>query len=87
VDKYPWLPMTATVLKILVHSKQLLENTLLPAGYFEEEAAKPRKKMYKSDRLHHARKHSRICGFTDVFHRAMETSDIIISSINLNRHT
>jgi len=68
-----------------VHSKQLLENTVLPAGYFVDEAAEPRNKIYNSDRLHHARKHNRICVFTDVFHRAMETSDPIISSINLNR--
>jgi len=85
VDNYPWLPMTATVHKILVHSKQLLENTVFPAGAFGEEAAEARNKIYKSDRLHHARKQNRICGFTDVFHRAMETSDPIISSINLNR--
>jgi len=71
VDNYPWLPMTATVHKILVHSKQLLENTVLPAGYFGEEAAEARNKIYNSDRLHHARKHNRICVFTDVFHRAM----------------
>lgn len=28
VDKYPWLPMTATVHKILVHFKNILEQTV-----------------------------------------------------------
>jgi len=77
--------MTATVHKILVHSKEILEQTVLPVGYFGEEAAESRNKVYKSDRLHHARKHNRICSFADVFHRAMDTSDPIISSINLRR--
>jgi len=85
VYEYSWLPMTATVHKILVHSADIIQNTVLPVGYFGEEGAESRNKIYKSDRLHHARKCSRKLNFTDVFQRAMDTSDPIISSINLNR--
>jgi len=83
VDKYPWLPMTATVHKILVHSKDILEQTVFPVGYFGEEAAESRNTIYQLDRHHHARKHNRICSFADLVQRAMDTSDSIISSINL----
>jgi len=41
--------MTATVHKILVRSKQLLESTVLPAGYFGEKAAEARNKTYMSE--------------------------------------
>jgi len=82
IDKYTSLPMTSTVHKIIVHSRVILVNTVLHIGYFGE-AAECRIKIYKSDRLHHARKNSRIN--TDVFHRAMDTSDPIMSSLNLKR--
>jgi len=55
--------MTATVHKILVQSKDILEQTVLPVGYFGEVAAESRNKIY----------------------RAMDTSDPIISPINLKR--
>lgn len=37
IDKYPWLPMTATVQKILIHGSDIIQNTILPVGYFGEE--------------------------------------------------
>lgn len=82
--KYPWLPMTATVHKVLIHSREIVENTLLPVGCFGEDAAESRNKLYKSDRLHHARKNSRKNNFSDVFNRAMDMSDPVISSICLD---
>ena len=83
-SKYPWLPMTPTVHKVIVHSKQIMQNTALPVGYFGEDTAESRNKIYKSDRLHHARKTSRIDNLFDVFHRALDTSDPLISSLRLN---
>jgi len=38
--------MTATVHKILVHSKDIFEQTVLPVGYFGEEAAESRNKIW-----------------------------------------
>lgn len=48
-----------------------------------EEGAESRNKVYRYDRVLHARKISRIANLTDVFTRAMDTSDPIISSISL----
>lgn len=84
-DLYRWLPMTSTVHKVLIHSKQVIENTILPIGVFGESAAESRHKIYKSDRLHHARKNSRTNNLLDVFNRALDTSDPIISTKYLSR--
>lgn len=60
-----------------------MENTVLPIGCFGEEGSEARNKMYKHDRQFHARKTSRQSNLADIFNRAMDTSDPIISSINL----
>ena len=83
VDSYEWLLMTPTVHKIIADSRQVIENTVLPEGYFGEEASESHSKVYKEDRLHHARKHSRIHNFADVFNRAMDSSEPVISSTKL----
>lgn len=85
MDKYPWYPMTPTVHKILIHSRQILEYSVLPVGFLGEDAAESRNKLYKHDRLFHARKSSRKNNLTDVFNRAMETSDPLISSVDLKK--
>lgn len=65
------------------YSRQILNNTVLPAGYFGEDAAESRNKLYKQDREFHARKSTRINNLQDVFNRAIDTSDPVISSIRL----
>ena len=75
--------MPGTIHKVLINAKQTLENFVLAAGYFGEEASEARNKFYKSDRDFHARKKSRINNLEDIFNRAMDTSDPVISSIIL----
>ena len=85
---YPWFPMPATIHKVLIHVKEILENSVLPAGYFREEASETRNKFYKRDREFYARKNSRknnrsINNLEYIFNRAIDTSDPVISSISL----
>ena len=80
---YDWYPMPASVHKVLVHGKQILVNTILPVGYFAEDASESRNKLYKKDREMHARKDSRTHNLTDIINRALDTSDPIISSASL----
>lgn len=82
---YPWLPMTSTLHKVLIHSKEIIDNTVLPLGFFGESAAESRHKIYKSDRLHHARTNNRINNLRDIFNRAADTSDPLISTKYLGR--
>ena len=83
MTKYPWFPVPATIHKVLIPAKQILENSSLPAGYFGEEASEARNKFFKRDREFHARKNSRVNNLENIFNRAMDTSDPVISSIRL----
>ncbi|XP_049312286.1 uncharacterized protein LOC125778464 [Bactrocera dorsalis] len=86
-NKYDWYPMSATVHKILVHSAQIMEASLVPVGCLGENASEARNKFYKKDRIAHARKNSRSNNIVDVFNRAMDSSDPLLSSICLNNRT
>ena len=77
--------MSVTLHKILVHGAEIVHNSVLPLGMMSEEAAESRNKIYRNDREFHARKMSRIANLTDIFHRALEGSDPVISSFYLSR--
>lgn len=82
-NKYPWYPMSPTVHKVLVHGHQIIDNCFVPVGCLGEHASESRNKLYKSDRRRHARKCSRLDTMTDIFNRALDTSDPLLSSIYL----
>jgi len=84
VNTYPWYPMSPTVHKILIHGWQIINSSLVPVGCLGENASEARNKYYKNDRKSHARKNCRLNNMTDVFYRAMDSSDPLISSICLN---
>ncbi|CAH0396001.1 unnamed protein product [Bemisia tabaci] len=48
-----------------------------------EYAPESRNKVYRNDREHHARKDTRTHNLADVFNRAMESSDPLLSSLGL----
>ena len=64
--KYPWL----SILQQLINAKQVLENSVLAAGYIGEEASEARNKFYKRDREFHTWKNSRINNHADIFNKA-----------------
>lgn len=82
ISLYPWYPMPATIHKVLIHGGQIIQNSLLPVGMLGEEASEARNKNYKNFRLHHSRKSSRSANLEDLFCRALDSSDPIISSIS-----
>lgn len=85
---YEWYPMSATLHKILAHSSQIVQASIVPLGCAGESASEARNKFYKKDRIEHARKDSREHNISDVFNRAMDSSDPFLSSICLkNRHS
>lgn len=83
VAKYGWHPMTVTLHKILVHGSKIIEKSNLPIGMLSEQAAESRNKFWRFDREHHTRKKSRETTMSDLFHRALVSSDPIISDYNL----
>lgn len=84
VSEYKWYPMPPTVHKILMHSSQIIRNSAFPLGMLGEEASEARNKNYKNFREFHSRKHNRIANLTDVFNRALDSSDPILSTMCLN---
>lgn len=83
IDKYKWAPMTPTLHKILVHGADTLRNMPLPVGQMSEEAAEARNKILREYRLKHARRSSRLSNLEDVFHRLLDSSDPVVSSVYL----
>ena len=83
ISLYPWYYMPVTAHKILVHGADIIEASALPLGMMAEDAAESRNKLYRQDRLFHARKTTRKENLKDVFNRAMDTSDPFISSMSL----
>jgi len=75
--------MSPTIHKVLVHGFQINNSTLVPLGCLGENASKARIKIYKIDRLSHARKNSRINTMTDLFHRAIDSAHPLLSSVCL----
>ena len=76
--------MSATLHKILIHGAQIITASVLPVGCLGESASESRNKYYKHDRRSHARQNSRISNMADVFHRAMDSSDPLLSSLSKN---
>ncbi|XP_036322559.1 uncharacterized protein LOC118736614 [Rhagoletis pomonella] len=85
MEKYDWYAMSATLHKILVHSAQIMQSSSVPLGCLGENASESRNKCYKRDRVSHARKNSRENNMKDVFDRAMDSSDPLLSSMHLSK--
>jgi len=83
VKHYSWYPMPSTLHKILMHGADIISTSMLPVGILGEEASEARNKDYKNFRQFYSRKHDRKSNLADVFHRTMDTSDVIISSMSL----
>lgn len=70
--------------KLLDHGSEIIINSILPPGFFSEEAAEAKNKHYRNDREDFARKTSRKDNMSDVFHRNLTTSDPKISALGLD---
>ncbi|XP_043471258.1 uncharacterized protein LOC122504283 [Leptopilina heterotoma] len=81
VHLYPWYYMPTTLHKILIHSAQIVETSLLPIGQMSEEAQESCNKFIKKYRQDFARKTSRAKNMEDIFCRLLVSSDPLISSL------
>lgn len=83
VQLYEWYPMPATVHKILLHGKYIIDNFLLPIGQLGEDAQESRHKEVKYYREHNTRKMSRKATNEDLFNILLISSDPLISSLSI----
>lgn len=82
VSLYVWFPMPPSIHKLLIHSKDIMLANNLPVGMLAEDSAEHCNKLYRHNRQFHARKQSRQFNLTDVFNRAMDSSDPMVASFN-----
>lgn len=85
VNSYNWLPMTVTIHKLLTHGAAIIRNSSVPVGMLSEQASESRNKYWRHDREHHTRKSDRIKTMSDLFHRALVSSDPIISEQRMSQ--
>lgn len=75
--------MTVTLHKILVHGARIIELSPLPIGMLSEQGAEYRNKYWRFDRQHHCRKITREAAMFDLIHRALVSSDPIITDFGM----
>ena len=76
-----WCYMPASVHKLLIHGKDIVENFSIPIGQLSEEASEARNKEFRKYREFHTRKTSRTACNEDLLNYLLLTSDPLISSI------
>lgn len=81
VNLYPWYFLPASLHKILLHGKEIIESCALPIGSLSEEAQESRNKDYRFYRCHNSRKSSRTATNEDIFHMFLISSDPLISQL------
>ncbi len=84
-DLYPWAKMNPSVHKMLRHGVDIARKFPLSLAYFAEDAAESMHKCYRNTSLHHARQNSRENRLKDVFNRAVDKSDPLISLVYLDK--
>lgn len=72
--------MSMTAHKILMHGAEIIESISIPIGMLSEQAGESRNKFWRYDREHHTRKFYRKTTVLDLFHRALESSDPLLST-------
>lgn len=83
VASYGWYYMPVTIHKILIHGRDIIKGSSLPLGMLSEQAGETRKKFWRYDREHQTRKMNRVATLTDLLHRALESSDPVVSDYRL----
>ncbi|KAK2575231.1 hypothetical protein KPH14_000804 [Odynerus spinipes] len=81
VTVYGWYYMPATVHKILIHGKDIIENALLPIRQLFEEAQEARNKDFRRFREHNTRKFCRTATNEDILNNLLISSDPVISTM------
>lgn len=82
-ELYPWAKLNPSVHKMLRHGVDISRQFPFSLAYFTEESAESMHKYYRKNSVSHARQCSRANRLMDVFNRAVDLSDPLISSIYL----
>lgn len=81
IELYSWYLIPSSVHRVLIHGAEIIAVSPLSVGKLTEENGEHRNKLIKSDRIAHARHTSRENNLRDIFSRALETSDPLITKL------
>ena len=82
---YPWAKMNPTTHKLLIHGCQIAKNFPLPMAYFAEDGLESWHNYFRSNTKNHCRQSSRKNLILDLYNRAIEMSDPVISLIGIEK--
>jgi hypothetical protein len=75
--------MSPTLHKVLRHGKDIIESSAIPLGCLGEDAGESRHRIFKGNRLSAARRSNRAATMEDIFCRALDSSDPILSTAHM----
>ena len=81
LDLYSWYCMPVKVLKIFMHSTEVIKSCILLIGQLSEESQEARNEDCRRFREHHTRKKLRISTNIDLLNMLLLTSDPVINSL------
>lgn len=84
---YPWAKMNPSVHKMFRHGVKIAKRFPLSLAYFSEDAAESMHKYYRTNSISHARQNSRENRLMDVFNRAVDMSDPMISMVHIEKRS
>jgi hypothetical protein len=73
-----WYDIPPSLLRVLVHGKEIVEATPLPIGITSKEGAESNTKFARRFHENHTRKTSQEDTMSDLFYRMMDISDPIV---------
>ena len=79
VSQYGKFYMPVSLHQLFIHGWESLRQSTLPITFFTEQSLESCNKAFKSDRLHHSRRDSRLNTMTDQFNRQTDRSDLVIA--------
>ena len=88
VSKYGKFYMPVSLHQLFIHGWESLRYSTLPITFFTEQSLESCNKVFKSDRLHHCRRDSRLNTMADQFNRQTDRSGLKIAmALHKNRKT
>lgn len=82
---YPWVSISPTLHKLLIHGTTIQSRFKLPLGFYAEDAGESCHKLYRANATHHARQTSRKNRLKDIYNYAIYYSDPAISNIYVQK--
>lgn len=83
VELYPWYNLPPSIHKLLIHGSKIIEEFVLPIGWYSEEPQECNNKIFRKARAENSRMCNRKMANTDTIHHLLIASDPLISQLRI----